>query len=114
VAAILVVEDEPNIAAIIRFKLEREGHRVRHETSGSAALEACAEQRPDLALLDSSLDDVDALQLLAQIRGSCPVVVMTEFRDERTPVRALEGGAVASLEKPFKPTQLARLVGSLV
>ena len=43
-----------------------------------------------------------------------PVVMMTEFRDTVTPQRARAAGAVATVEKPFKPTQLARLVAQLV
>jgi AmiR/NasT family two-component response regulator len=70
--------------------------------------------QPDLVLLDSSLPDGDAFVLLTTLAAQRPVVMMTEFRDTTTPQRARAAGAVATVEKPFKPTQLARLVAQLV
>ena len=113
-ARVLLVEDEPNIASIIVFKLEREGHQVRWEASAAAVPAAAAAIDPELVLLDSSLPDGDAFVLLGQLAQRSPVVVMTEFRDTVIPPRARAAGAVATVEKPFKPTQLARLVAQLV
>jgi len=113
-ARVLLVEDEPNIASIIVFKLEREGHEVRWESSAVAVLDAAEAIQPDLVLLDSSLPDGDAFVLLTTLVAHHPVVMMTEFRDTTTPQRARASGAVATVEKPFKPTQLARLVAQLV
>lgn len=113
-ARVLVVEDEPNIASIIVFKLEREGHQVRCESGAASVPHAAEAMHPDLVLLDSSLPDGDAFQLLALLTPRAAVVMMTEFRDAGTPGRARAAGAVATVEKPFKPTQLARLVAQLV
>ena len=113
-ARVLVVEDEPNIASIIVFKLEREGHEVRCESTAAAAGTAAQALEADLVLLDSTLPDGDAFDLLASLKEGCAVVMMTEFRDQVSPKRALAGGAAATVEKPFKPTQLARLVATLV
>lgn len=112
-ARVLVVEDEPNIGAIIVFKLEREGHTVAWVTLAAQVGPAAARLQPDLVLLDSTLPDGDAIQLLESLVMSTPVVVLTEFRDAATPDRARAAGAVATVEKPFKPTQLARLVAQL-
>jgi len=113
-ALVLLVEDEPNIGSIIVFKLEREGHEVRWESSAAAVLGAAQALQPDLVLLDSSLPDGDPFVLLTSLVLDHPVVMMTEFRDTTTPERARAAGAVATVEKPFKPTQLARLVAQLV
>jgi DNA-binding response OmpR family regulator len=113
-ARVLLVEDEPNIASIIVFKLEREGHEVRWESSAVGVASAAEASRPDLVLLDSSLPDGDPFALLSSLAHQAPVVMMTEFRDTATPQRARNAGAVATVEKPFKPTQLARLVAQLV
>jgi len=113
-ARVLLVEDEPNIASIIVFKLEREGHQVRWESSAVDVPGAAEAMQPDLVLLDSSLPDGDAFALLMALVTHHPVVMMTEFRDTTTPQRARTAGAVATVEKPFKPTQLARLVARLV
>ena len=113
-ARVLLVEDEPNIASIIVFKLAREGHQVRWEASAVTVPAAAASIRPELVLLDSSLPDGDPFMLLGMLAPRSPVVMMTEFRDTVTPQRARAAGAVATVAKPFKPTQLARLVAQLV
>ena len=112
-ARVLLVEDEPNIASIILFKLQREQHDVRWESTAQAVIDAAAAMQPNLILLDSSLPDGDAFQLLDILARRGPVVMMTEFRDRATPERARQLGAAAIVEKPFKPTQLARLVAQL-
>lgn len=111
---ILLVEDEPNIGSIIVFKLEREGYSVRWEREATAVLPAAREWNPHLVLLDSSLPEGDPYQLLAELSLRSGIVMLTEFRDTTTPARARAAGAVAIVEKPFKPTQLARLVAQLV
>ncbi|HET9847936.1 MAG TPA: response regulator [Candidatus Dormibacteraeota bacterium] len=113
-ARVLLIEDEPNIASIIVFKLQREAHEVRWESGASGVLRAADTMRPDLILLDSSLPDGDAFDLLVTLAPGRPVVMMTEFRDTGTPERARQAGAAAVVQKPFKPTQLARLVAQLV
>jgi DNA-binding response OmpR family regulator len=112
-ARVLLVEDEPNIASIIIFKLEREGHQVGWESSATNVLAAAGSAVPDLVLLDSTLPDGDPFVLLRALAARSPVVMLTEFRDAVTPQRARAAGAVATVEKPFKPTQLARLVAQL-
>ena len=112
-ARVLLVEDEPNIASIIIFKLEREGHQVSWQACAPGVMTSAAEVKPDLVLLDSSLPDGDPFLLLGALAAEAPVVMLTEFRDTATPERARAQGAVATVEKPFKPTQLARLVAQL-
>jgi DNA-binding response OmpR family regulator len=112
-ARVLLVEDEPNIASIIIFKLEREGHQVGWESSATNVLAAAGSVAHDLVLLDSTLPDGDPFVLLRALAARGPVVMLTEFRDSVTPQRARAAGAVATVEKPFKPTQLARLVAQL-
>lgn len=114
-ARVLVVEDEPNIAGIIVFKLEREGHAVTR-AAGMAEAEAAlaAAEPPDLVLLDTSLEDGDAFELLGRLPPGLRVIALTEFRDEVAPGRALELGAARAVAKPFKPTVLARVVGEVL
>ncbi len=112
-ARVLLAEDEPNIGAIIVFKLEREGHAVRWERDPTLVFQVTAEWKPDLVLLDSSLPGADVVPLLQELSRHCAVAVLTEFRDTSTPARARAAGARATVEKPFKPTQLARLVAQL-
>src|SRR5919201_2198095 len=112
-ARVLLIEDEPNIASIIVFKLEREGHQVQWELEAHDVVAAADRMQPELVILDSSLPDADPFQVLSALSSRQPVVMLTEFRDRDTPQRARRAGAVATVEKPFKPTQLARLVPQL-
>ena len=64
VARVMVVEDEPNIAAIIAFKLGREGHDLTMLECARALTEALRGSKPELVVLDSSLPDADALTLV--------------------------------------------------
>ena len=107
-ARVLVVEDEPNIAAIILYKLRREGHAVEHAWTAATARGSAGPW--DVVLLDSSLPGEDALALLTELSAGGPVAMMTESRDDETPDRARALGAAAVVRKPFKPTLLARLV----
>lgn len=104
VARVLLLEDEPNIARIIEFKLAREGHEVCLGDAPGFA--------PDLALVDADVEG-DLRALVEELRHRCAVVVLTDSRDEDTPARAVAAGAVATVRKPFKPTVLARLVREL-
>ena len=110
-ASVLLIEDEPNIAAIILYKLRREGHRVDHAQTAAAARELAGPW--EVVLLDSSLPGEDALALLTELSSHGPVAMMTESRDEETPRMAYASGAAATVRKPFKPTLLARLVAEL-
>jgi DNA-binding response OmpR family regulator len=109
---VLVVEDEPNIAGIILYKLRREGHEVEHATSLAAAGALLGPW--DVVLLDSSLPGEDPMSLLVEMGVRCHVAVMIESRDQTGAATAMALGAAATVRKPFKPTLLARLVLDLL
>jgi DNA-binding response OmpR family regulator len=71
-ARVLLVEDEPNIASIIVFKLEREVHQVRWESSAVTVAAAGEAFQPELVLLDSSLPDGDPFALLSLLAAHGP------------------------------------------
>ncbi|HEX4214691.1 MAG TPA: response regulator [Candidatus Dormibacteraeota bacterium] len=108
-ARVLVVEDEPSIAAIVAHKLRREGHEVRCEERIDG--DDLKVWRPDLVLLDLDLDG--GIECLQRFSSGWRFLALTGFRDDVAPVRAQEAGAAAILAKPFKPTVLARLVAEL-
>ena len=120
-ARVLLVEDEPNIDVGVSAARAYETAR-RFDFGSSRLIRALFELRtlPDrlatkhvepVALRVDDITTKSPFRMLAE-RG--PVVMMTEFRDTVTPQRARAAGAVATVEKPFKPTQLARLVAQLV
>ncbi|HET8903624.1 MAG TPA: response regulator transcription factor [Saccharospirillum sp.] len=110
---ILMVEDDEDIAFLIRFLLERNGYKVRHMADGrlaQAAIEA-AGPPPALALLDIMLPYRDGIELLQTIRSldswqNTPVLMLTAKAGENDIVRALEIGADDYVLKPFQPDEL--------
>jgi DNA-binding response OmpR family regulator len=119
-AQILVVEDDSNIAQLLEFMLEREGHATTVLVDGEAAARHIASAAPpDLVLLDAMLPYRDGLSLLGSIRASeswrrVPVLMLTARSLERDIVQALEAGASDYVVKPFQPQELLARVRRFV
>jgi len=108
---ILVVEDERDIAALVAYHLTKEGYRVRTASGGAEALDAVAEERPDLVVLDVMLPGYSGLDVLREIRrrpdlADLPVVMLTARREENDRITGLELGADDYVTKPFSPQEL--------
>lgn len=116
----LVVEDDDQIAYLLRFILEREGFKVELASDGRVAQDLIMNGTPPaLALLDVMLPFVDGYQLLAAIRAkegweNVPVLMLTAKSQEKDIVRALDSGAADYMVKPFKPDELRSRVRRLV
>jgi DNA-binding response OmpR family regulator len=116
----LVVEDDEQIAQVLRFILEREGFEVHAAADGRAAqalIDTLAP--PAIVTLDVMLPHADGYELLARIRARAgweqvPVVLLTARSQEKDIVRALDGGASDYLVKPFKPDELRARVRRLL
>ena len=119
-AVALVVEDDDQIAYLLRFILEREGYRVELAPDGRAAERLIdSMQPPALAMLDVMLPHVDGYQLLGMIRAretwqAVPVLMLTAKSQEKDIVRALDAGASDYLVKPFKPDELRARIKRMV
>lgn len=105
---ILLVEDTPDLADVIRRELQSAGHRVWHATDGRLALELYSEHQPDLVILDWMLPKLDGLEVLRRIRqhSMTPVLMLTARSDEIDRVIGLEVGADDYLSKPFGMREL--------
>ncbi|CAN5655379.1 hypothetical protein BH23GEM6_BH23GEM6_12160 [soil metagenome] len=108
---ILVVEDEPDISALVVYHLARASYRVRTASTGGEALSALAVEIPDLLILDIMLPEVSGLELLQEIRRreewrEIPVIVLTARREESDRLEGLRLGADDYLGKPFSPQEL--------
>jgi len=114
-ADILIVEDEPDIAELIRFHVEREGFRSRVVGSGKLALDEIGRQRPALLILDLMLPDLDGLEVCRRLKWdtrtrTIPILVVSAKGEESDIVSGLELGADDYVTKPFSPkVLLARL-----
>ena len=113
-ARILVVDDENDIRELVREILSEEGYIV--ETAGNAAeaRAACAQQAPDLVLLDIWMPDTDGISLLREWQQSqaltAPVVMMSGHGTVETAVEATRLGAIDYVEKPLSLAKLLRTV----
>ncbi len=115
--AILVVDDEPAIVQVIRERLEREGFGVRAAACGEAALDAVAEDSPDLIILDLMLPDQDGFEILRHLRhggDDVPVIILTARDDDVDVVVGLELGADDYIAKPFNPRELVARVRAVL
>ncbi|MCP3729076.1 sigma-54 dependent transcriptional regulator [Sphingomonas sp. MG17] len=112
---ILVVDDEADIRELVAGVLEDEGYETRAAADSDTALEAIAERRPSLVLLDVWLQGsrLDGLELLDEIKrrdASIPVLVISGHGNLDTAVAAIRRGASDFIEKPFEAERLLLLV----
>ena len=105
---VLVVEDEPQIRALLRATLEASEFRVvEAETAARAAIEART-HKPDLAIVDLGLPDRDGLTVIREMRSysALPILVLSARTQEREKVDALDAGADDYITKPFGVNEL--------
>jgi DNA-binding response OmpR family regulator len=115
-ATILVVEDEPLINQAVGDRLRAEGHDVVSAYDGPGAVDAFAEHRPDLVVLDVMLPGFDGLEVCRRIQQQRPVpVLMLTARDDESDVLVGLGvGADDYLTKPFRMRELVARVAALL
>jgi two-component system phosphate regulon response regulator PhoB len=116
---ILVVDDEPDITALVAYHLARAGYRVTTAASGAEALKAAKEHRPDLIILDLMLPGVSGYDVLAEFRNrdetrDVGVILLTARREEADRIRGLSLGADDYLTKPFSPQELILRVSAVL
>jgi len=110
---VLVVEDDPLIAAFMRAALRKMGHRVSSVSTGGAALAKLGADPVDLMLLDLTLPDTDGLEVLRTVRGDgsdLPVVVVTSRSDPADRATAVALGVSGYIVKPFPLADLFAVV----
>ncbi|MDI6906509.1 MAG: response regulator transcription factor [Thermoanaerobacterales bacterium] len=114
-AMILVVDDEKHILELVRYALEREGHRVLTAGDGVTALHLAQERLPDLVILDVMLPEQDGLAICRRLRngpstGRIPIIMLSARGQETDRVLGLETGADDYITKPFSVRELAARV----
>lgn len=107
-ASVLVVEDDQRIREVLARGLTAAGHVVRAEATGSAALAAVVDWRPEVVVLDLGLPDLDGGDVLRMLRGvsQVPVIVATARDDEAQIVDLLDAGADDYVVKPYSAAQI--------
>ncbi|MDQ3955032.1 MAG: response regulator [Actinomycetota bacterium] len=114
-AAVLIVDDEPDIRMLTRLSLETEAHEVVEASTGEHALELAGSSAFDLVLLDIRLPGIDGWDVLKSLRtdhgpDELPIVIMSAHSSESTLIRAREEGCNDYIVKPFKVDDLLRIV----
>lgn len=116
---ILVVDDEPDIVALVVYHLAKAGYRVSSAQSGPDALAIARRERPALVILDLMLPGLSGFEVLEQLRAdrntkNVAVLMLTARRDEPDRIRGLTLGADDYLTKPFSPQELVLRVGAIL
>lgn len=107
----LVADDEPHIARLLEFRLQREGYEVTVASDGGAALDAITVNPPDMVILDIMMPVLNGTEVLAAIQADdtlkdIPIILLTARGQERDIVTGFDGGAVDYIVKPFAPAEL--------
>ena len=113
---VLICDDEQQILRALRVILRDAGFESVPASSAEEALDAAAVARPDAAIIDLVLPDIDGVELCRRLRewSDMPVIVLSAIGDEEAKVRALAAGADDYVTKPFSPRELvARLQANL-
>jgi two-component system phosphate regulon response regulator PhoB len=116
---ILIVEDEPDVARLLRYNLEREGFRITAIADGSLTLAEMRRDPADLVILDLMLPGMDGLEICRQLRrhekySLIPILILTARSDEADRVVGLELGADDYVTKPFSMRELIARVRALL
>ncbi|HET7600205.1 MAG TPA: response regulator transcription factor [Gemmatimonadales bacterium] len=116
---ILVVDDEPDITALVAYHLAKAGYRVSTAANGPDALKAAADERPDLVILDLMLPGMSGYDVLAEMRRreetrDVGVILLTSRQEEQDRIRGLSLGADDYLTKPFSPPELSLRVSAVL
>ena len=114
--SILIVEDEIELAKIIRDYLENAGFRVDSVGDGSAAVSAFQLNPPDLVLLDLNLPGMEGLDVAREIRrkSDIPIIMVTARVEETDKLIGLELGADDYITKPFSPREVVARVRAVL
>lgn len=111
---VMVVEDEPNIGALVRTYLERAGYHVLWVRSGEDALAELRRHPIRLVVLDIGLPGIDGFEVCRRIAGEIPVIMLTARDEEADRVAGLEVGADDYVAKPFSPRELTARVKAVL
>jgi DNA-binding response OmpR family regulator len=114
---VLIVEDDPAIADVVRMNLVNAGYGVQIERDGESALAAVRRLRPSAVILDVGLPGIDGVEVCRRMRAAddwTPVLFATARDDEVDRIVGLELGADDYVTKPFSPRELVARVGSVL
>lgn len=116
---VLVVDDEPDIVALVAYHLAKSGYSVSTATNGTEGLAVARRDKPSLIVLDLMLPGLSGLEVMEQLRADpatsrIAVLMLTARRDESDRIKGLTLGADDYLTKPFSPQELVLRVAAIL
>lgn len=116
---VLVADDQPHIAEVVRLSLEDAGCRVEIAASGMEALRKAQVEPIDLLIIDVAMPDMDGFETVRRLkqipgRADVPVIILTGSGDAKVRLEAERLGVATFFTKPFSPTQLQRRVQKIL
>ena len=118
-ARIVVADDDVDIRELVEFKLATLGHDIVTVADGSAAVDACRDERPDLAVLDMMMPGLTGLEADPRdprqpALAGIPVILLTARAQQSDVQTGFDSGADDYITKPFSPRELASWVEALL
>jgi DNA-binding response OmpR family regulator len=112
---ILIADDDPDILALVSFRLERAGYQVVQARNGEEAVKVALARRPDLAVIDVMMPRIDGYEATRQLRqqeetSRMPIILLTARVQEEDIARGFDAGADDYVRKPFSPQELGSRV----
>jgi DNA-binding response OmpR family regulator len=114
--SVLIIEDETELARVLRSYLEKAGYKVVSASRGDTGLKTWEIEQPDLVLLDLNLPGMDGLDVANEIRraGDTPIIMMTARVGEADRLTGLELGADDYITKPYSPREVVARVKAVL
>ena len=116
---VLIAEDEPGQAEVLKYNLESSGFGVRISPNGADALVQIEEDRPDFLVLDWMLPEVSGIEICRRLRKmeenkDLPIIMVTARGEEEDRIRALDVGADDYMVKPYSPGELVARINAVL
>lgn len=117
--SILIVEDDPSLAELVRYNLSKEGFNALVVGDGETAVLAVEEEDPSLVILDWMLPNLSGIEVCRQLRRkpenkNLPIIMLTARGEEADRIRGLDSGADDYVVKPFSPNELIARVRAVL
>jgi len=116
---ILLIEDEADVADLVRYHLKKAKYRVLHAMDGAEGLEMVRQERPDAVVLDIMLPRLNGFEVAKKLKSdptteSIPVLILSAKGESESRIKGLELGAEDYLPKPFSPRELVLRIKALL
>ena len=118
-ANLFIVEDEMPIVTLLKYNLEKEGHKVNYALNGEDAIRSIKDQNPDLILLDWMLPDISGIEVCRSLKRinllkNIPIIMLTAKGEEEDKLKGFKTGADDYVTKPFSQKELIARVNALL